>query len=302
MKKVVKRIIKTILWSVVGIIGLLIVAFLLLRYVFLDEFMEWQNTILQQEYVAELKASAPYHADSIAYEFTYVQDSVAAREINEYFRLDTIVNPASTTWENTLALAKFVSRNIPHGNQSKQPVSRNAIALWKYTREVEPAFNCRMHAIMMHELLMASGIDNRFITCLPADSTDTECHVVNVVWLPECEKWAMIDSDMQAWISDADGTPLSLADIRECYLSDSPMEIHPLSDADKFQYGYYRRYWSKNIYWFEARVDAGYDKETNPGGIYVALVPPGSDAQTWALRQRKSVTTDATRFWASPIR
>lgn len=196
----------------------------------------------------------------------HIQDTARRRLTREYFRLDTIDNPTAETWDRTLALARFVARNIPHANQSVQPERRNAIDLWEYTRNVEPAFNCRLHSIMPHELLLACDITNRYVTCLPADSLDQDCHVVNIVWLPEHKKWAMVDSDMRAYVTDSDGTPLSLSQMRERYINGAAMEIHPLLDEGQpFDYTYYRTYWSKNLYWFECAEQTSYDIETARG-------------------------------------
>ena len=197
-------------------------------------------------------------------------------------------------------MAKFVASHIPHANQTKYPEKRNAIALWEYTRAIEPAFNCRLHSILLHELMLSEGITNRFVTCLPADTLDSDCHVVNLVWLPEQNKWAMIDSDMQAWISNSEGTPLSLAEMRERYISGSPMQIHPLFDSLKedFNYDYYRSYWAKNLYWFICWEETGYGKEDSMKGRQITLAPAGftdPDAGPSDIH-----TTDAERFWAAP--
>lgn len=116
-------------------------------------------------------------------------------KIREYFKLDTVLSSTMPTWDKAISLARFVAENIPHANQKINPKRCNAIDLWKYTRSIEPAFNCRLHSILLHELL-------HFVTCHPADSEDSDCHVVNLVWLPELQKWAMLDSDMNAWAED----------------------------------------------------------------------------------------------------
>lgn len=123
-------------------------------------------------------------------------------------------------------------------------------ALWKYTRSIEPAFNCRLHSILLHELLLSEGIVNRFVTCHPADSEDSDCHVVNLVWLPELQKWAMLDSDMNAWAEDEKGTPLSLAEMRERYIDGREIVYRPLLNSDN-DFVYYRAYWAKNLYRFD---------------------------------------------------
>ena len=172
-----------------SLVTLLLAAFLLARFVFREQVASALNALLAEQRTELLRAAAPYAADTVQFRFAYRQDSVRAREIRDHFRLDTLLRRDASTWENTLALAKFVARNIPHANQQVYPEKCNAVALWEYSRTVEPAFNCRLHSIMLHELLLASGITNRFVTCLPADSLDTDCHVVNIAWLPELQKW-----------------------------------------------------------------------------------------------------------------
>lgn len=45
-------------------------------------------------------------------------------------------------------LTCFVASSIPHDNQKKWLKLVNAIGLWEYTKEVAPAFNCRLHSIL----------------------------------------------------------------------------------------------------------------------------------------------------------
>lgn len=198
-----KKILKITGMALLSLILLAAAAIVLARYCFRDETVAWVSRLVQNERLESLRASGAYAEDADAdFRFVYRQDSVRAKEIRDYFRLDTLYDASAATWENTRRIAGFVASNIPHANQTVQPETRNAIELWRYTRSVEPALNCRLHSIMLHELLLSCGIVNRFVTCLPADSEDCDCHVVNVVWLPESEKWAMIDSDMRAWVSD----------------------------------------------------------------------------------------------------
>ena len=157
-------------------------------------------------------------------------------------------------------------------------------------------------AILLHELLLACDITNRYVTCLPADSLDQDCHVVNIVWLPEHKKWAMVDSDMRAYVTDSDGTPLSLSQMRERYINGAAMEIHPLlNEGQPLDYTYYRTYWSKNLYWFECAEQTSYDIETAPWdkrGRVVVLRPEGFTP--FDTPPHSVHTQDAERFWAAP--
>lgn len=292
MKKTVK-IAGFVLFS---LIGLLVILFLLARFAFREKAVDYLTGLQKQQRTELLRKAGPYAAEPDAdYRFTYIQDTVRAREIRDYFRLDTLVDPAATTWDNTLALATFVAENIPHANQEVYPEVCNATRLWEYTRTVEPAFNCRLHSILLHELLLASGITNRFVTCLPADSLDSDCHVVNIAWLPERQKWAMIDSDMQSYVTSPEGEVLSLEEMRQRTIDEKPMVVHRLlgtRDAEN-----YLSYWAKNLYWFVCWEETGYDKEVEYEGRTIKLLPAGFDGFKSADAVR---TSDAARFWAAP--
>lgn len=295
-----KKTLKIIGIVLASLAGLLLVAFLVARIAFRDQVVDYLSDLQKQLRVELLRAAKPYTADPAAdFHFRYVQDTARAREIRTYFRLDTLVNPAAKTWDKAVTLAQFVARNIPHANQKTYPEVCNATALWEYTRTVEPAFNCRLHSILLHELLLAEGITNRFMTCLPADSLDSDCHVVNIVWLPERQKWAMVDSDQQAYVTDSEGVPLSLEEMRGRTLSGEPMVVRTLDGGIETEGGAdYLSYWAKNLYWFVCWEDTGYDKEVEYEGRAVALLPPGFEG--FSLDESTVRTSDAARFWAAP--
>ncbi len=281
-----------------SVVGLSIAAAMFVRFCFRDEAVALVSGIEYRERLDVLRASGAYVRDTDSdINFTYRNDGARAAEIRDYFRLDSLYDRSATTWENTLNIARFVAANIPHANQTVQPETRNAIELWKYAQTVEPAFNCRLHSIMLHELLLSCGIVNRFVTCLPADSDDCDCHVVNAVWLPESEKWAMIDSDMQAWVSGSEDIPLSLAEMRERFAAGESVAVHRLFDAD-WSDGDYCSYWTKNLYWFDCWEDAGYDKEVDFVGRRVVLLPSGFDG--FRLGDNVVATSDDRLFWAAP--
>lgn len=142
--------------------------------------------------------------------------------------LDAIAAEQKSTWEKAVGLAIFVAKNIPHDNQKEWLDERNAITLWEYSRCIPTGFNCRWHATLLSELLLSVGIENRFVTCLPEDKFDGDCHVVNIVYLPESKKWAMLDSDMTEFVTDKNGNVLSLQEMRDFFISGKEMVINTL--------------------------------------------------------------------------
>lgn len=293
-----KKVLKIIGWSIGSLAALLVVAVLLLKYVFREEAVAYLLKEREKECLAALRSAPPFDAaPNPEVKLAYEADSLRAQEIRAYFRLDTLVKPDASTWENTLAVAQFVSAHVPHINSCQIPrEQRTAIGLWKYCQTENPALNCMYHALLLQELLQASGITNRYVRCLPADSTDTDCHVVNHVWLPELHKWAMVDSDQGAYLTGTDGQPLSLEEMRQYTLDGTPITQHFF--PGKHCKGYLA-YWTKNLYWFNTPETVGLGKELNKEIRMAALVPAGF--QPFVSRDVTRCTQSAAQFWAMPV-
>ena len=209
-----------------------------------------ESTIaLFDERVELLRTCGAYSADSEFIDITHVQDMERADEIMKYFQLDTLYDAEASTWEKALAIGRFVAFNIPHDNQKEWPEHVNAIGLWEYTKNVAPAFNCRLHSIMTFELLHAAGIKARYITCLPQDKNDQDCHVVNEVWLPETGQWVMLDTDMGGrYVTDIEGNLLSLRQMREKYIKGEKMLFYHGFEKGSSKMDHYYAYMAKNTY------------------------------------------------------
>ncbi|MBO7618018.1 MAG: transglutaminase domain-containing protein [Bacteroidales bacterium] len=304
MKKFLK-----VIWGIFAVIGILFVAYyigLRLTYgrFYISIYPKYEAR--HDEFVDLLRLSGPYKKDATPIEMKVLQDSVRAEEIRDYFQLDQLYDADADTWTKALAIGKFVASNIPHDNQEIEPEHRNAIDLWEYTKNVAPAFNCRLHSILTFELMLAAGLHARYVTCLPEDRYDTDCHVVNEVWLPELGKWAMIDSDMDGnYASDLDGTPLSLREIREHYISGEKMQYHPRFKKGTTKMSEYYAYMAKNTYWFSCWETLSYYQEDmenrkREAGRNINLVPSGFEA--FHILDGGWDTTDADSFWAAPVK
>ncbi len=112
----------------------------------------------------------------------------------------------------------------------------------------------------------------------------------------------MLDSDMRAWAEDENGTPLSLAEMRERYINGQEIIYRPLLDSEN-NFNYYKMYWAKNLYWFISWEVTGYSREDNNPAFSnhdreIILVPKGFSG--FDLSDKSVLTTDESRFWAVP--
>ena len=288
------------IFAVIGVLAIIAAIIVWIKYPKYDYYLEKNNYGLLDKRLELLLTAGEYAADTNVFEMRIVQDEARAKEIRDYFQLDTLYPANATTWEKAIAIGKFVSSNIPHANQKKWPKDVNAIGLWEYIHDVEPAFNCRLHSIFAFELFLSADIKARYITCLPQDKDDPDCHVVNEVWLPELNKWAMVDTDMGGhYVTDRDGTPLSLKEMREHYISGEKMLMHPAFSKAQRDKDYYS-YMAKNTYWFASWGTLSYYQEDyKVEGIdrnsYVNLIPSGF--KPFYYEEGYIVTTDAEKFW-----
>ena len=259
-----------------------------------------------EEYVDLLRNSGPYKAAAANLDMKITIDQLRAAQIKEYFQLDTLYSADADTWNRALAIGEFVATNIPHANQKEYPKRVDAIGLWEYTKSVEPAFNCRLHSIMTFELLSSVGIKARYITCLPKDERDMDCHVVNEVWLPEMNKWVMLDTDMGGhYVTDDAGRLLSLREMREHYIAEKEMVLYPGFRNGSAKKTYYYKYMAKNTYWFALWNNLGFyqeDYDNHPElasrDKYYGLVPSGFNPFTKKHNKRTSIATnDVEQFW-----
>ena len=291
--------------AVIGLLAILVVVVIRVArpYYYYDYGLS--NLGLYEKRVDALRSSGNYAADTNVFSMKIIQDSARAKAIRDYFQLDTLFPENADTWEKAVAIGKFVASNIPHDNQRIWPEHINAIGLWEYTKEVAPAFNCRLHGIMTFELLLAENIKARYITCMPQDEDDPDCHVVNEVWLPERNKWAMIDTDMGGhYVSDMDDIPLSLKEMREHFISGEKMMMHYAFNEGSSKVDDYYAYMAKNTYWFACWGELSYYQEDyEMGGVvrdnYVNLVPSGYEP--YRVGGGNTITTNADLFWDASL-
>ncbi len=269
--------------------------------------MEINNKTFE-DYAKILREAVPYNDNIAKIRFVTKADKRRRDRIKKFYKekagldLEALENSDLSTWEKTFELAQFVSKLVPHDNQEKWITRLNAISLYKYVKAIPTGFNCRWHSIMLSELLLAIGIKNTFITCLPEDKNDGDCHVVNLVWLPEKEKWVMIDSDMTEYVVDEAGNILSLFEMRDYICSGKDFEIKIFPGFEDVWNGFptgkefLKCYWAKNLYWFARHTTYGFSLEgkSRIGDAYICLTPPGYDYK----KVRECIETNNEKeFW-----
>ena len=98
--------------------------------------------------------------------------------------------------------------------------------------------NCKVHSIVLRDVLLALGILNRSIICKPIDYYFIDCHVVNIVYSAECNKWLLFDSAQNLYYKNSEGVILSLQELREYIISNKRFTIERINSNDDFDRSY----------------------------------------------------------------
>ena len=251
-----------------------------------------------------LKKSAPYAKDDAKVELRYQpKRSNNLCKVRDYFKLDSVAGQGDEL-SKIINLLHFAHDNIRHDGSNQAFAELDAIDLYNYYKATGKGVNCRQLAISLCEMYLSIGIPARYVTCMPADSLDYECHVINTVWSSQLQKWLYIDPTMDAWVTDENGTLLSIAEVRERLINDQPLVLCETAnwnhESQQTKEYYLETYMAKNLYYFVCKKLNRFNPESvyrdnDPEGD-VRLIPVGFVNNNWKC----DTTTDPEVFWAKP--
>ena len=253
-----------------------------------------------------LKKSASYAKDAAQQDILFryqPKESKNLRMVRDYFKLDSVVGQGDEL-SKIINLLHFAHDNIRHDGGNRAFAELDAIDLYNYYKTTGKGVNCRQLAISLCEMYLSMGIPARYVTCMPADSLDYECHVINTVWSEQLQKWLYIDPTMDAWVTDENGTMLSIAEVRQRLINDQPLALCETAnwnhESQQTKEYYLETYMAKNLYYFVCKKLNRFNPESlyrnNDPADDVRLIPVGFVNNNWKC----DTTTDPEVFWAKP--
>ena len=253
-----------------------------------------------------LKKSAPYAKDAARQDILFryqPKESKNLRMVRNYFKLDSVAGQGDEL-SKIINLLHFAHDNIRHDGGNQAFAELDAIDLYNYYKTTGKGVNCRQLAISLCEMYLSMGIPARYVTCMPADSFDYECHVINTVWSEQLQKWLYIDPTMDAWVTDENGTMLSIAEVRQRLINDQPLVLCETAnwnhESQQTKEYYLETYMAKNLYYFVCKKLNRFNPESlyrnNDPADDVRLIPVGFVNNNWKC----DTTTDPEVFWAKP--
>ena len=219
------------------------------------------------------------------------------QKIRQDLKLDSIAGKGSEL-SQIFNLLHWVHNLVRHDGSSDNPTLKNAIDLIKVCKVENRGVNCRMLATILNECYLSIGIKSRYITCMPKETEFDDCHVINMVYSKELEKWIWIDPTFDSYVMDEKGNLLGIQEVRERLVKGLPLVLN--ADANwnrenlQTKEDYLDNYMAKNLYRLQTPLNSEYDTETWKSGkevTYIELLPIDGIEQT---PQKKEQTNNST--------
>ncbi len=266
----------------------------------LEEIKQYDRLVILQKSSAYIKEDI----DSLP-QFVY-QDSGDYRLMNvrDFFDLDSVAGDGDEI-SKILNILHFVHKAIRHDGGNFALCEFDAIDIYNYHKSTGKGVNCRHLAIALNEMYLSMGIPSRYVTCMPYDEKDQDCHVINSVWSSQYQKWIWIDPTFEAYVKDENGNFLSIPEVRDRLIEGRPLFLNEDANwnyENKQTKEYYlESYMAKNLYWFDCVTNCCFNPESRYRYVenkHVVLTPSTyENSSDWAV-----VTHDADYFWQPPTK
>ncbi|WP_320053206.1 transglutaminase-like domain-containing protein [uncultured Acetobacteroides sp.] len=268
-------------------------------------------------YLETLKRAAKYNVNDgrIIPKFTYQSaENPNLQSLRKHYKLDSIAGKGSE-FSQVVKVLSWLHNLVPHDGMHRNPEKMNAESMISVCKSEKRGLNCRGLAITLNECYLSLGFKSRYVTCLPKDSLkiDTDCHVINMVYLNSLKKWIWIDPTNNAYVMNEKGVPLSIEEVRQRIIENKPLEVNKEANWNNktrvVKEEYLFSYMAKNLYMLECPVVSEYDIETPKqnkfpdrakSAEYIKLIPVDYFVQKPDKQGNSYITNNSKLFWAKP--
>jgi hypothetical protein len=179
-------------------------------------------------FLEKLKGGGPYGHEPASRRIPFVYDSAdapAMRSLRARFPLDSIAGAGSEE-TRVINVLHWVHTTFPHDGAKDAPASTGTQDLMEKCIVGHDPLNCGSLATILKDCYAALGFRSRRLVCLPIDSTDMDCHSIDVVFLPSLGRWVWMDPTNDAYVMDEHGLLIGPGEVRERLIDGRPVRLN----------------------------------------------------------------------------
>ena len=268
------------------------------------KFIAFLNQIKQYDMLYILQQSGNYRTErKDSFPDFWYQDTAHhnLKEVRQYFNLDSIAGNGNEV-SKIINIMLYATRSIKYDGSNWALCEFDAIDFYNYHKATGKGINCRHKAMTLNEMYLAMGFKSRYVTCMPKDQNDQDCHVINCVYSETLNKWLWMDPSHGIYVTDDKGTLLSIEEVRERLKNNQPLKLNKETERTKEWYLDY--YMAKNLYWIQCTNKSQFNTESryrnNDKDLqYISLTPSGYEEDNRYLKGN-IITHNPDYFWQLP--
>lgn len=240
-------------------------------------------------------------------EFKYLSiENEDLKKLCKEYNLDSVAGTGDEI-SKMIKIMRWVHNTVRHDGGSNNPKLKNASDLIKVCKAENRGVNCRMLATILNECYLSMGYKSRAITCMPKPLKFNDCHVINMVYSTQLNKWIWLDPTFEAYVTDENGVMLGLFEVRERLINNKPLILNPDANWNHKQKqtkeGYLDNYMAKNLYRLETPAFSTYNTESyepNKKVDYIQLLPlDGLNQKPEVKRSKAGKSYNATALYVT---
>lgn len=269
------------------------------------KFVASLSRIKQYDMLDILRQSGNYATQDNSLFPSFVYQNAAQqnlKEVKRYFNLDSVAGDGDEV-SKIINIMLYVTKSIKYDGSNWALCEFDAIDFYNYYKATGKGINCRHKAMTLNEMYLAMGFKSRYVTCMPRDQKDPDCHVINCVYSETLKKWLWMDASHGIYVMDENNNMLSIEEVRERIKNNLPLKLNKETVRTKEWYLDY--YMAKNLYWIQCTNISKFNTESryraNEKDLqYISLVPSGFDETQNNYLKGNTITQDPAYFWQLP--
>jgi len=134
-----------------------------------------------------------------------------------------------TDFEKCKNLLFWLTAHTFHKGDFYDPNDTRDAADWlahAYDNDAEHGINCLMLSQVLTECLLSQGIRARRVFLMPFSPNDGDNHVVTEAYAADLGRWVFLDPTYGAYVTDDDGIPLNVLEIRRRLAARKPLHFN----------------------------------------------------------------------------
>lgn len=169
-------------------------------------------------YTGLLKAFPLRNKGDMQPEFSFDHSHPCFEKLKNLYPISDIAGKGED-FSRAVHLLEWVSKHNYHKGDFNANIPYNSIELlnYSYCKDAEHGINCVALATVLSECLLSVGLKARRVSIMPCSPYDGDHHVVTEVFISELKKWVMLDPSNNAYLTNKQGEPLSLLELRDCF-------------------------------------------------------------------------------------